>query len=157
MNEREYVLADYQFHPRMMELRFTLIYDNMRKTLGDAVASNLLESTCKSLGADWDELVKLRNKYVDIMRLKRMNVHEFKTQVYIMGKAWEEDMSYICRVFLAPTRQIFYNDRVNAKRLYTPIYYDKLMNQVRVTHSDYQINNLKNLLIDLKFLQLSFS
>lgn len=157
MNERFYVLADYKFHPRIMELRYTLIYDNIRRLLGDAVANNLMESVCKSLGADWGALKPLHTNYTQIMRLKRLDLHEFRTQVYIMGKAWDESQIYICRTYIPNVGQIQYDDRKNAKRIYTAEYYDKLMKQVKVTHSDYQINNLKNLLTDLKFLQLAFS
>lgn len=155
MNEKEYVLADYQYHPRILELRFSLIYDNLVRTLGLAVGGKVMEGVCKGLGADVDETKKLMAEYPNIMRLKRMNIREFNTQVYIMGRAWNENEVYISRVYLAKN-QISYDDRQNAKRIYTEAYYDKLMRMVKVTHSDYQINNLSNLIIDLNFIRLSF-
>ena len=156
MNEKEYVLADYQFHPRILELRFSVIYDSLVRIFGLAVGGKVMESTCKGLGADMDEIKKLMKEYPNIMRLKRMNIREFNTQVYIMGRAWNENEVYISRVYLGK-HQISYDDRQNAKRIYTEAYHDKLMRLVKVTHSDYQINNLSNLLVDMNFIKLAFS
>lgn len=138
-----------KYHPRMLELRVCIIYDNLYDIFGGANAFEIIKGFCEALKIDFSCVDEVLRNHSRIKRLSKSNRKEYNTQVFVLGECWEENKNYTSRVYLKGLK--------GAYRNYNDITVDdtflaKLDNYVICLDSDYKINNVKNFLINFNWL-----
>lgn len=138
-----------KYHPRMLELRVCIIYDNLYDIFGGANAYELIKSFCQSLKIDFRCVDEVLRNHSRVKRLSKSNRKEYNAQIFILGEAWEENKNYTSRVYLKGLKGAYKNYNNIAV---DDTFLHKLDSYTVCLDSDYKINNVKNFLINFNWL-----
>ena len=143
-----------KYHPRMLELRLCLIYDNLYNVYGGVNALFIIKGFCEALKIDYSCIDDVLRNHSKVKRLSKSNRKEFNNQVFVLGECWDETKNYTSRVYL--------NGITGAYKNYSNIKVDdefirKLDKYVFCLDTEYKINNVKNFLENFNWLIRIFS
>lgn len=143
-----------KYHPRMLELRLCLIYDNLYDIYGGVNSVEVIKGFCDALKIDFNCINEVLRNHSRVKRLSKSNRKEFNTQVFVLGECWDETKSYTSRVYLSGITGAYKN--------YNNIQVDddflrKLDTYVFCLDNEYKINNVKNFLENFNWLIRLFS
>lgn len=138
----------------MLELRLTLIYDNLYNAYGSANSVSIIKAFCEALKIDYECIDMVLRNHSRVKRLSKLNRKEYNKQVFVLGECWEESKRYTSRVYLNGITGIYnnYGDiEINDTFL------GRLDHYVVYLDDDYKINNVKNFLENFNSLINLFS
>ena len=88
LDERE--LEKYKTHPRVLEIRFILLFDMFEKELGYQQATKSFQAICDAFNCNMTLLQAIINKRYDIQRKSKTNFRRWRQEVifasYIHGE-----------------------------------------------------------------------
>jgi len=147
-------ITDLKYHPRILELRFVLIYDVWFSEYS-ARASEVLEYVGLLTRCDLARLRQISNQYFNIRRLAKTDRTRFAREVILMGLVWGESRYAAAKKFLNFKPETAYNERYNPANWLTTEFIEALDEEVQVCGVAGYANELKRFLTELEqFLQL---
>lgn len=114
MNIEQFDFGKYKTHPRVVELRFIMIYDTFVKTIGVEDTNRLFSGICSGFRINVDVINGVLNRRFDIKRYLKTNKVRYRQDIIFMGKCFGESSYRIARKYLNTSPSNLY---VNEYRL----------------------------------------
>ena len=112
------LLERYRKHPRILEVRFILLFDLFEKEFGYNGVMDIFNGLCIGFKRNKDILDAIINKRFDIKRKSKTSVIKWRQEVMFMGMCYGETPYKIAKNYLMVSPVNFY--RKDRKDIYDP-------------------------------------
>lgn len=102
-------LNELKKHPRLVELRFALLYDDLIRSFGVEATTGLLSSIASAFLINNSIISALITKRIDIIAMRRTNKERFRQEVILLGKTLGYTDTDIATKLLKVSRQTYYS------------------------------------------------
>lgn len=100
MNIDEEILKKYQTHPRILEIRFSILFDLLKREYGYVATRDLISGICHSLDFNSEIIIKIVNNLDKINKIKKTNNLRWKQLVIFMGRCYGESLRCIGKNYI---------------------------------------------------------
>lgn len=100
--------TDVNNHPRLLELQFMIIYDDLIRAFGIEGATNFIEAICSSFHLNYSLISGVVSKRMEILALKHTDLRRYRQELLILGLSKGYSRTYIATNIMKISRQTFY-------------------------------------------------
>ncbi len=97
LDERE--LEKYKTHPRVLEIRFILLFDMFEKELGYQQATKSFQAICDAFNCNMTLLQAIINKRYDIQRKSKTNFRRWRQEVIFASYIYRETIYKVAKTY----------------------------------------------------------
>ena len=97
LDERE--LEKYKTHPRVLEIRFILLFDMFEKELGYQQATKSFQAICDAFNCNMTLLQAIINKRYDIQRKSKTNFRRWRQEVIFASYIYGETIYKVAKTY----------------------------------------------------------
>lgn len=97
LNEKE--LEEYRHHPRVLEIRFILLFDMFEKELGYLQAIKSFQSICSAFNCNMTLLQAIINRRFDIQRKSKTNFRRWRQEVIFASYVYGETIYKVAKTY----------------------------------------------------------
>jgi hypothetical protein len=116
----EISLEEYKKHPRILEIRFILLFDMFEKEFGYQRALKMYEAICSSFNGSMNLLMGLINKRFDIKRKAKTKYTKWRQEVIFASYVYGESLYKVAKDYLNVRPQNLYtNDSYDITKFVT--------------------------------------
>ncbi len=140
-------VQDYKYHPRLLELRVSGIYNNLIKEFGRQEADDYIKAMCTLFNLPYSLLVNVLRQHHKIQHDQFISAERKKQEQIFMGALWGESRYTIATKYMGlKSHNSIYQDpkKHNFKHYATPAWLAKLDDEVMVAGAE----NLKLVIIN---------
>lgn len=101
-------LKEYRSHPRMLELRFSLIHSNMVMQFGLDGTAHILKGICDSARINWGIISSVIGRKEMILDMNRTNKMRYRQEVVFMGDVFEESRINTMKNYMRVSKRLLY-------------------------------------------------
>ena len=124
-------LEEYKTHPRILEIRFILLFDMFEKEFGFQRALKMYEAICNSFNGSMNLLMGVINKRFDIKRKAKTKYTKWRQEVIFASYVYGETLYKAAREYFHLTPQSVYgNDNYDVNKFVTHEWLTTLDNDV---------------------------
>ena len=105
----EISLEEYKKHPRILEIRFILLFDMFEKEFGYQRTLKMYEAICSAFNGSMNLLMGLINKRFDIKRKAKTKYTRWRQEVIFAAYVHGETIYKVAKDYLNLTPQSLYN------------------------------------------------
>lgn len=96
-------------HPRFLELRFMVVYDDLLRAFGIEEATLLIEALCNSFHINYTLISGVISKRREILELRHANLVRYRQELLIMGLSRGYSKTDVATKIMKIARQTFYS------------------------------------------------
>ncbi|MBR1386411.1 MAG: hypothetical protein IJ568_06245 [Bacilli bacterium] len=97
LNEEE--LEKYKTHPRVLEIRFILLFDMFEKELGYMQATKSFQAICDAFNCNMTLLQAIISKRFDIKKRSKTNFRRWRQEVIFASYVYGETLYRVAKVY----------------------------------------------------------
>ena len=97
LDEKE--LEEYKTHPRVLEIRFILLFNMFEKELGYLQATKSFQAICSSFNCNMTLLQAIINKRFDIQRKSKTNFRRWRQEVIFTSYVYGESIYKVAKTY----------------------------------------------------------
>lgn len=101
-------LTEYRKHPRILELRFSLIHTNFVLEYGMEKTAEIFKSFCDIGGINWTMISGVIGRKEQILEANRNKRLRYRQEVVFMGEVYNEPRELVGRHYLRIARRLIY-------------------------------------------------
>lgn len=109
----EYNAEEYKKHPRVLEIRFILLFDIFEREYGYQAALKFYNAICSSFYCDMAKIMGLINKRNDIRRYAKTRRIRWRQEVIFVANLYGESLYKVAKDYLITTPENLYIQRDN--------------------------------------------
>ena len=109
LDEKE--LEHYKTHPRVLEIRFTLLFNMFEKELGYLQATKSFQAICSAFNCNMSLLQAIINKRFDIQRRSKTNFRRWRQEVIFTAYVYGESIYKVAKTYLNIKPETIYAQR----------------------------------------------
>lgn len=130
LDEKE--LEKYKTHPRILEIRFILLFNIFEKELGYLQATKSFQAMCSAFNCNMSLLQAIINKRFDIQRKSKTNFRRWRQEVIFTAYVYGESIYKVAKTYLNVKPETIYTQRdiYDIKLFLTNEWLDKFDNDV---------------------------
>lgn len=95
----EMELEKYKTHPRVLEIRFILLFDMFEKELGYLQATKSFQAICDAFNCNMTLLQAIINKRYDIKKKSKTNFRRWRQEVIFSAYVYGESIYKVAKVY----------------------------------------------------------
>lgn len=127
----EISLEEYKKHPRILEIRFILLFDMFEKEFGYQRTLKMYEAICSAFNGSMNLLMGLINKRFDIKRKAKTKYTRWRQEVIFAAYVHGETIYKVAKDYLNLTPQSLYNkETYDVADFVTPAWLTDLDNDI---------------------------
>lgn len=104
-------LATFKYHPRIMELKMSMIKQLLIRQYGDEVANDFLQALAQMFQCNWTVLIGVFNKEHKITNHPAVNPRRRKQEIIFMGALYGETRYKISEQYLNMSSNYLYQSK----------------------------------------------
>lgn len=97
LDEKE--LEKYKTHPRVLEIRFILLFDMFEKELGYLQATKSFQAICSAFNCNMTLLQAIINRRFDIQRRSKTNFRRWRQEVIFASYVYGESIYKVAKTY----------------------------------------------------------
>ena len=97
LNEKE--LEEYRHHPRVLEIRFILLFNMFEKELGYLQATKSFQAICDAFNCNMTLLQAIINRRFDIQRKSKTNFRRWRQEVIFASYVYGETIYKVAKTY----------------------------------------------------------
>lgn len=97
LDEKE--LEKYKTHPRVLEIRFILMFDMFEKELGYQQATKSFQALCSAFNCNMTLLQAIINRRFDILRKSKTNFRRWRQEVVFSSYVYGESIYRVAKYY----------------------------------------------------------
>jgi len=126
------LFKDYQYHPRVLELRFILWHRRLSKEFGPEIATQYFMNCARMFKCQESLIGHVLNQWPHIRREEKTNPELFRQDVLFAGFAHGHKIRYIWEETLGISRTTQYRGNFEPANFITPEYVEGLGTRVKI-------------------------
>ena len=107
--------SSYKTHPRILEIRLMLIFNNLVRNYQYAKAIRIVEVFCDLFAVNFKNILTIVNNDYKIRRMRKTNKERWLQEVVFMGELYDESRYFIAENYLARHGTYLYSGQYNLK------------------------------------------
>ena len=107
----EMELEHYKTHPRILEIRFILLFSMFEKELGYLQATKSFQAICDAFNCNMTLLQAIINKRFDIQRKSKTNFRRWRQEVIFTAYVYGESIYKVAKTYLNVKPETIYAQR----------------------------------------------
>lgn len=100
----------YKKHPRVLEIRFILLFDMFEREFGYTQTLKYYETVCDFFHCDFNKIMGLVNKRFDIKRFQKSKLRKWRQEVIFAAKCYDETIYKVAKDYLIMSSQNIYSN-----------------------------------------------
>ena len=140
----------YRHHPRLLEIRFILLFDMLDREYGYAGARKIVSAICDAFNRNGELLDAVIDKRFDIKRKKKTSKIKWTQEIIFMGLCYGETAYKIAKDYMSVSPANFYrkvaSKAYNINEFLTDEWLRDLDDEVKVTGNYIYRNEVKGFL-----------
>lgn len=104
-------IEKYKSHPRVLEIRFILLFDLIEKELGLVQTMNLYQGLCSAFHLNFSFINAIINKRFDIKRSSKRAYKRWRQEVVFAAYVYGESVYKIANTYLHVNTATLYNQK----------------------------------------------
>ena len=131
----------YKNHPRVMEIRFAMLYDIVERDFGRIQANKFFELICKMYNCNFNILTSLINKRFEIKRYSLTKIKKWRQEVIFVAYLYDETIYKASKYLGTSTSNLYTNkEKYELETCMTPEWLKELDDEVFLCHiNDYRL------------------
>lgn len=109
LDEKE--LEKYKTHPRVLEIRFILLFDMFEKELGYMSAIKSFQAICDAFNCNMTLLQAIINKRFDIQRKSKTNFRRWRQEVIFASYVYGESIYKVAKTYFNIKPETIYSQK----------------------------------------------
>lgn len=109
LDEKE--LEKYKTHPRVLEIRFILMFDMFEKELGYQQATKSFQALCSAFNCNMTLLQAIINRRFDILRKSKTNFRRWRQEVIFASYVYGESIYRVAKTYFNIRPESLYNQK----------------------------------------------
>ena len=109
LDEQE--LEQYKTHPRVLEIRFILLFNMFEKELGYLQATKSFQALCLAFNCNMNLLQAIINKRFDIQRKSKTNFRRWRQEVIFSSYVYGESIYKVAKTYFRVKPETIYNQK----------------------------------------------
>lgn len=127
----------YKSHPRVMEIRFAMLYDIVERDFGRIQATKFFELICKMYNCNFNILSTLMNKRFDIKRYSLTKLTRWRQEVIFVAALYDETLFKAAKCLGMSASNLYANkDRYDINEFLTPEWLKELDEETLLCNID---------------------
>lgn len=124
------IYKEYKEHPRIIEVRFIILYNIITREFGMIATDKIFDSICEAFDIDKRIIKEVINKKYDIQRKSKIVRKQWRQEVFFMAKCYGLSRNFICSNILniSSSNMYKFNDEYDPDIFVTKEWLDKLDN-----------------------------
>lgn len=102
----------YKTHPRVLEVRFILLYEMFEREFGRISALKWYEIICEYFKCDYTKILAIINKRFEIKRYQKTKLTRWRQQVIFAATCYEESIYKVAKDYLILSPQNIYTNEL---------------------------------------------
>lgn len=112
--------GDYKTHPRVLEIRFILLFDMFEREFGYATALKYYETICDIFRCDFVKIMGLVNKRFEIKKYQKSKLTKWRQEVIFAAACYNESIYKVAKDYLIMSSQnIYSNENLKLEKFVT--------------------------------------
>lgn len=107
----EMELEKYKTHPRVLEIRFIILFDMFEKEFGYTQAIKAFQAICDAFNCNMNLLQAIINKRFDIKRRSKTNFRRWRQEVIFASYVYGETLYKVAKTYFKVKPETIYNQR----------------------------------------------
>lgn len=139
------VLLKYKRHPRILEIRFIVLLNNLETELGVYKSRELIEYICGVFNCNYARLYDVFEVKNSIRRMSKTKTNRWRQEVIFMGLLYGKSLYEVCKYYLKVASSNIYTDRnMDIKNFVTSKWLQELDSEVQIcSDEDYKIEIIR--------------
>ena len=104
-------LEKYKTHPRVLEIRFIILFDMFEKELGYLQATKSFQAICDAFNCNMRLLQAIINKRFEIKRKSKTNFRRWRQEVIFSSYVYGESIYKVAKVYFRVNPETIYNQK----------------------------------------------
>lgn len=109
LDEKE--LEKYKTHPRVLEIRFILMFDMFEKELGYQQATKSFQALCSAFNCNMTLLQAIITRRFDILRKSKTNFRRWRQEVIFASYVYGESIYRVAKTYFNIRPESLYNQK----------------------------------------------
>ncbi len=100
----------YRTHPRILEIRFILLFDMFEREFGYTTALRYYETICDFFRCDFTKIMGLVNKRFDIKKFQKSKLLRWRQEVIFTAVCYDESIYKVAKDYLILDKSTLYKN-----------------------------------------------
>lgn len=105
----DFDVKKYKVHPRILEVRFVLLFDMFVREYGELVATKFYESVASAFFCDMTKIKGLINQRFELKRMQKSKKIRWRQEVIFAAYCYDESIYKVAKDYLIMTPSNIYN------------------------------------------------